>query len=148
MKNLEEEILSHSGNVEGGMKFAIDSMVFVITFLNRIPGTVYSVKKDDDGNWIYRIKVSDEKFLEDVKEKEIRARIVSGEHKYNKGDMVEFETYEDSKKTGTIWVVDAYGTMEQDEEASYDIWVEAGEERCLYKHIRESKVIGLGKGLK
>ena len=48
MKNLEEEILSHSGNVEGGMKFAIDSMVFVITFLNRIPGTVYSVKKDDD----------------------------------------------------------------------------------------------------
>ena len=143
MKNLEEEILSHSGNVEGGMKFAIDSMVFVITFLNRIPGTVYSVKKDDSGNWVYRIKVSENEFLEDVKEKDIRTRTVSGDNKYNNGDTVVFETHDGNKKTGTIWVVDAYGTMEQDEEASYDIWVEAGEERCLYKHIRESKVKGI-----
>ena len=57
--------------------------------------------------------------------------------------MVEFEVSDGIIKTGTVWVVDAYGTMEQDEEASYDIWVEAGEERCLYKHIRESKVKGI-----
>ena len=59
--------------------------------------------------------------------------------------MVEFEVSDGIIKTGTVWVVDAYGTMEQDEEASYDIWVEVEEERCLYKHVRESKVIGLSK---
>ena len=129
-------------NVDDGMRFAIDSKVFVYNFMNRIPGTVYSVKKDDSGKWIYRIKVSENGFLENVKEKEICARTVSGDHKYNKGDMVEFEVFDGVIKTGTVWVVDAYGTMEQDEEASYDICVEAGEDRCLYKHVKESKVIG------
>jgi len=41
---------------------------------------------------------------------------------------------------GVIFVVDAYGTMEQGEEPSYDIRIP--EEHALYKHVRESWVIG------
>lgn len=38
-----------------------------------------------------------------------------------------------------IQIVDAYGTIEQEDEPSYDICVE--EENCLYKHIREPDIV-------
>ena len=42
--------------------------------------------------------------------------------------------------TGIVIVVDAYGTMEQSEEPSYDIRIP--EKHAIYKHVRESWVIG------
>lgn len=45
----------------------------------------------------------------------------------------------DDKKCGMIQIVDAYGTIEQEDEPSYDICVE--EENCLYKHIRETDIV-------
>ena len=39
-----------------------------------------------------------------------------------------------------IEIIDAYGTFEQDEEPSYDIFVQ-GNPGCLYKHIRQSWVL-------
>jgi predicted HicB family RNase H-like nuclease len=66
-----------------------------------------------------------------------------GKPMYQKGNYVTF-SINNEKKVGKIGIVDAYGTFEQTEESSYDIFVD--EENCLYKHIRESKIIGL-KGL-
>lgn len=60
-----------------------------------------------------------------------------GKPKYRRGDSVCFEA-RGEMKTGTVHIVDAYGTFEQAEEPSYDIMVE--EENCLYKHCRESLV--------
>ena len=57
---------------------------------------------------------------------------------YNVDDLVTFDAAGD-KKTGKVYIVDAYGTFEQNEEPSYDVMVE--EENCLYKHIRESLII-------
>lgn len=55
---------------------------------------------------------------------------------YNHGDFVRFSF------AGQIieGVIDAYGTMEQNEEPSYDIKV-GGENFTLYKHIPESQII-------
>ena len=60
-----------------------------------------------------------------------------GSPKYKRGDRVSF-TFKEEIKTGYVYIVDAYGTFEQDEEPSYDIMVD--EENCLYKHFRESLV--------
>jgi predicted RNase H-like HicB family nuclease len=63
-----------------------------------------------------------------------------GKPRYQKGNYVTF-IINAEKKVGKIGIVDAYGTFEQTEEASYDIFVD--EEKCLYKHVPESKVIGI-----
>lgn len=42
---------------------------------------------------------------------------------------------------GIIGIVDAYGTMEQNKEPSYDIEV-GGTDFILYKHIPESDILG------
>lgn len=60
-----------------------------------------------------------------------------GHPKYKRNDVVSFK-FNDAIKTGTVYIVDAYGTFEQNEEPSYDIFVES--ENTLYKHVRESKV--------
>lgn len=60
-----------------------------------------------------------------------------GKPKYKRGDIVTF-IHDNTKKTGYVYIVDAYGTFEQDEEPSYDIMIE--EENCLYKHCRESLI--------
>lgn len=41
---------------------------------------------------------------------------------------------------GVVYIVDAYGIFEQDEEPSYDIEALYNGEVSLFKHIRESKV--------
>ena len=68
--------------------------------------------------------------------KEVRYPII-GHPAYMRGDIVNFRVCEKEKR-GKIEIVDAYGTFEQDEEPSYDIYIK--EENCLYKHIRESFV--------
>ncbi len=69
-----------------------------------------------------------------------------GNPKYRVGDPVKVkvknrETDDYEIKTGEVYIVDAYGTIGQKEEASYDVMVGEGEDRCLYKHIRESEII-------
>lgn len=46
------------------------------------------------------------------------------------------------KCTGKVYIVDAFGTFEQNEEPSYDIMVDdyMGT-KVLFKHIRESEII-------
>ena len=61
-----------------------------------------------------------------------------GKPKYDFDDIVKFE-FDNKIKTGVIYIVDKYGTFEQNEEVSYDILVE--EENTLYKHIREHFVV-------
>lgn len=67
-----------------------------------------------------------------------------GKPRYKNGDIVTFyivDTVGVNKvitKTGYIYIVDPYGTFEQNDEPSYDIMVE--QDNCLYKHIRESFV--------
>jgi hypothetical protein len=63
-----------------------------------------------------------------------------GKPMYHWGNYVTFRVTAE-EKVGKIDIVDTYGTFEQVEEPSYDIFVE--EENCIYKHIRESAVIGI-----
>lgn len=58
-----------------------------------------------------------------------------GKPLYSRGQSVEFESNGKTVK-GKIEIIDKYGTFEQNEEVSYDIYSE--EENMLYKHIRES----------
>ena len=60
-----------------------------------------------------------------------------GHPMYKKNDYVIFK-FKDDIKGGRIHIIDAYGTFDQQEEASYDIYV--AEDDCLYKHIPESYV--------
>lgn len=55
-------------------------------------------------------------------------------------DAVFTDIFPDSVKRGRVYAVDAFGTVEQSEEPSYDIMVE--EDKCLYKHICESEILG------
>ena len=62
--------------------------------------------------------------------------------KYDYNDTVSFKL-DDQVKTGTVFVVDRYGTFEQSEEPSYDVLVES--ENILYKHIRQSWIVEKGE---
>ena len=58
-----------------------------------------------------------------------------GRPKYKRDEIVQF--YIDQEcKIGRVYIIDKFGTFEQQEEVSYDIMVET--ENCLYKHVRES----------
>ena len=75
-----------------------------------------------------------------VGEKEDLSQIpVLGKPRYVYGDAVKIQ-WQDTVKIGKIFVVDAYGTFGQKEEPSYDVFVE--EDNCIYKHIRESEILG------
>lgn len=58
-----------------------------------------------------------------------------GSPKYTYDDEVKF-IINGKEVRGKVAIIDAYGTFEQNEEVSYDIFVES--ENTLYKHIRES----------
>ena len=67
-----------------------------------------------------------------------------GKPKYHLGEFVRFRVINsgDTKnKDGIIRIVDAFGTLEQQEEPSYDIEIIENEDVCLCKHIRESNII-------
>ena len=68
-----------------------------------------------------------------------------GKPKFKYGDIVLFKIKETIYE-GEIWIVDAYGTFEDDSDVSYDILVkdyykdrENGD--CLFKHINEKLII-------
>lgn len=61
-----------------------------------------------------------------------------GKPKYIVDQLVTF-TIDNKLKTGLIWIVDKYGTFEDNSDVSYDIMVK--EENCLYKHISEKYVL-------
>lgn len=63
---------------------------------------------------------------------------VPGRPRYRLGEIIKVK-WGDDEKVGKVTVVDAFGTFEQSEEPSYDVYVE--EENCLYKHIVESDVV-------
>ena len=71
-----------------------------------------------------------------------------GKHKYKVGDRVSFKIKDDGKDfivSGKVYIVDAYGTFEQNEEPSYDVMAEEShydkDSSCLYKHVRESSLL-------
>lgn len=63
---------------------------------------------------------------------------MKGNPKYLYGQSVEFKLNNKTKR-GIIYIIDPYGTFEDDSDVSYDIFVE--DEKCLYKHIREDYVV-------
>ncbi|MDO4647099.1 MAG: hypothetical protein Q4B26_00515 [Eubacteriales bacterium] len=67
-----------------------------------------------------------------------------GNPKFKQEQQVKFtfESQEGVLKTyeGVVYVVDANGTSEQQEEPSYDIFALVEGEKILFKHIRESQV--------
>ena len=71
---------------------------------------------------------------------------ILGKPYFKYGDEVGFNLipYKETKEkffTGKVYIIDAYGTFEQNEEPSYDIMVEdynGTGKRCLVKHIRQS----------
>lgn len=84
-----------------------------------------------------------QKFEEKVKNMNIPAPL------YEYGDWVKFriKMFEDCAEheyIGQIAIIDKYGTFEQNEEPSYDIYVK--EMDCLFKHFRQSKVKFVKKG--
>ena len=62
---------------------------------------------------------------------------VIGKPKYRVYDKVHFR----DGCAGHIYIVDAFGTFEQNEEPSYDIIIGRGADLCLYKHVRESEIL-------
>lgn len=69
-----------------------------------------------------------------------------GKPKFTYDDVVSFELEHNDKTytcVGKVYIIDHYGTLEQNKEPSYDIMVEdflGGGQPCLVKHIRESEV--------
>lgn len=61
-----------------------------------------------------------------------------GQPKYKEGQVVKF-SIGDKTKEGIVYIIDKYGTFEDESDVSYDILV--GDENCIYKHIREDFVI-------
>ena len=126
------------------MKFQVGDPVFLYTMIDRIPGVIENAEQDENGNWIYVIRISDTMYAKDVAEQKIETRTILEAPKYNRGDKVRFSAGKNEEYEGYIEIVDRYGTFEQAEEPSYDILVK-GNPGCLYKHIRESMVIGLSE---
>lgn len=63
---------------------------------------------------------------------------MKGNPKYQYGNLVKFELNGEIKE-GIVYIIDKYGTFEDDSDVSYDILV--GNENCLYKHINEKYIL-------
>lgn len=61
---------------------------------------------------------------------------MKGKPKYNLNNLVKFEI-DGEIKEGIVYIIDKYGTFEDDSDVSYDILVKNENEHCLYKHINE-----------
>ena len=74
-----------------------------------------------------------------------------GKPKFKYGDKVKF-VLEDKEYIGEVWIIDKYGTFDDDSDVSYDIMVKdafkEGNDHyrpnenndCLFKHISEKEV--------
>lgn len=58
--------------------------------------------------------------------------------KYDYDDVVKFKI-DDQTFEGVVYIIDRYGTFEQNEEPSYDVYNKS--QNILYKHVRESWII-------
>ena len=65
---------------------------------------------------------------------------MKGHPKFNYNDEVKFNLDGEIKK-GIVYVIDKYGTFEDDSDVSYDVLVENENGKCLYKHINENFLI-------
>lgn len=74
-----------------------------------------------------------------MRESRSKKDVVPGYPRYSRGDIVRF-VRNGIEKMGKISVVDAHGTLEGNDQPSYDILVEG--DNCLYKHIQESEIVG------
>lgn len=67
-----------------------------------------------------------------------------GKPKYKLGDRVKFDI-DGRRYHGNIYIIDAYGTFEDESDVSYDImvddWGDYYNEECLFKHINERMII-------
>lgn len=63
---------------------------------------------------------------------------MKGYPKYEYGDIVKFNI-KNEVITGKVYIIDKYGTFEDDSDVSYDILDESN--HILYKHIREDKLL-------
>ena len=61
---------------------------------------------------------------------------MKGNPKFQYGNLVKFELNGEIKE-GIVYIIDKYGTFEDDSDVSYDILVTNEKENCLYKHINE-----------
>ena len=62
-----------------------------------------------------------------------------GHPKYVRGDIVCFRI-DNKKLTGTICIIDEYGTFFRDDDVYYDIMVERTPVNMFYKHIPETAI--------
>ena len=62
-----------------------------------------------------------------------------GHPKYERGDIVRFRI-DNKKLTGTICIIDDYGTFFFNEDVYYDIMVKRTPVNALYKHISEAAI--------
>lgn len=60
-----------------------------------------------------------------------------GHPKFKIDEKVKFDFY-GQEKVGTVYIVDKFGTFEDNTDVSYDILVE--EENILYKHFNEKYI--------
>jgi len=61
-----------------------------------------------------------------------------GKPQFDRGDTVRFSVEMNGqvcKLTGTVYIIDAYGTFFDDSDVSYDIYVESMQ--TLFKHVTE-----------
>ncbi|MGN1147763.1 MAG: hypothetical protein ACI4TB_05030 [Lachnospiraceae bacterium] len=128
----------------GEMKFKAGTPVFFYTIIDKIPGVIQDAVKSESGEWLYEIFIGDTMIAKNVREDRITVRTLIDPPKFKRGDSVRFPC-RGQILVGTIEIVDAYGTFEQDEEPSYDILVGGTEKDCLYKHIRESEILGIAE---
>lgn len=69
-----------------------------------------------------------------------------GNPKFNYGDKVKFkyipyQKTEEVEVIGEIYIIDAYGTFEQNKEVSYDVmFTDDDGYKCLFKHLVESRL--------
>lgn len=69
-----------------------------------------------------------------------------GKPKYNYGNKVKFKIIHEGKEyelVGEVYIIDKYGTFEDNSDVSYDIMVDEcpwHNAPCLFKHFREDGV--------
>lgn len=62
-----------------------------------------------------------------------------GKPKFKYNDIVQF-TIQGKQYTGKVYIIDAYGTFEDESDVSYDVLIDKCDEfedGCLFKHLRE-----------
>lgn len=72
-----------------------------------------------------------------------------GKPKFDYNDIVKFKSrmFSDTPELeveGSVAIIDAYGTFEQNKEVSYDVY--SAKDNILFKHIRESQLTYVRKG--